>query len=31
MLEFDDKFMAHLGEEEEIVVPMTLCSKREVY
>jgi Hemerythrin HHE cation binding domain len=27
LLDFDDKLMAHLGEEEEIVVPMSLTDK----
>jgi hypothetical protein len=29
-LKFDDQLMAHLGEEEELVVPMSL-TKRDVF
>jgi hypothetical protein len=28
VLDFDDQLMAHLGEEEEIVVPMSLTDKK---
>jgi hypothetical protein len=31
VLEFDDLLLAHLGEEEEIVVPMSLTEKRIVF